>query len=145
MLLSVKLYMESDSNGKRKQFSKRALVATMVERPESHRRHPGLPDSIPDSANLGTRPSASRRDSMPVADDGILGQARRWLENCEANHPECRLSEASPLPLRILKVQYLNGAYHIRLIDNADTSEARGRYTALSYLWGPKKDVLRLL
>lgn len=132
MLLSVKLYMESNASGRRKQFSKRVLVATMLEQPESNGTHTGLLADMPTSANFGPHHSADGEDGMSDAHDGILGEARRWLENCQANHPECRLSETPLLHLRILKVQYCDGVYHIKLVDHMDTLEARGRYTALS-------------
>jgi hypothetical protein len=62
--------------------------------------------------------------------------ANRWLDECEAWHPNCKVSNvARTLPTRLLKVGRDNDP--IRLV-TSDTLPSNTRYTTLSHCWGLK-------
>lgn len=58
--------------------------------------------------------------------------ASYWLKNCLASHPECRGSEETFLPRRVVHI----GAKHtdIRLVEH--NSPTLGQYNCLSHCWG---------
>lgn len=70
--------------------------------------------------------------AVRILDSHSYQVASYWLENCLANHPECRVSEETFLPRRVIHI----GANHtdIRLAEH--NSPTLGRYNCLSHCWG---------
>lgn len=65
-------------------------------------------------------------------------RVNRWLDNCVANHPECRLSSGPSegnieLPTRVLDVGLESASGQVRLLESGGK---RGRWIALSHCWG---------
>ncbi|KAL9624908.1 MAG: hypothetical protein Q9160_000955 [Pyrenula sp. 1 TL-2023] len=72
----------------------------------------------------------------------LLRELGGWIEECEGNHPRCALSQEPKLPRRVIDVLPSGDASRIKLLENTDSP--RGRYVALSYVWGTRQ-TLRLL
>jgi hypothetical protein len=59
---------------------------------------------------------------------------RKWLEDCENNHPGCNKYKSSDRPSRILEIDPLASPTAVRLLSVAATP-FHGRYAALSHRW----------
>ncbi|KAH8761217.1 heterokaryon incompatibility protein-domain-containing protein [Diaporthe sp. PMI_573] len=75
----------------------------------------------------------------PVSTDTTdLWQLRRWIADCENNHPQCNSTGPAFLPSRLLDLSGLQNDNLIQLVETKelnDESEPK-RYLALSYCWG---------
>ena len=72
----------------------------------------------------------------------LLDGTKGWMQECEAKHPDCKLSRESQLPIRVFDVQARGDANKVRFVECNE--QQHGRYVALSYMWGTKP-TLRLL
>lgn len=63
---------------------------------------------------------------------GYLDPVQEWLEMCAVGHLECKTSNDSRLPTRVIDVGNA-GAEMIQLLE---TKENKGQYICLSYCWG---------
>lgn len=65
--------------------------------------------------------------------------AKRWLQNCVANHEKCPSLTSSPLPTRVLDVCPDFGLDKLRLYASKGEED---RYAALSYCWGGPQPIV---
>jgi hypothetical protein len=84
----------------------------------------------------------ARLQAPSANDDQCFELARRWLDDCRENHARCRLAYDSSLrpPTRLLDVGVnLDTKGDVRLVQGAS---CHGPYAALSYCWGPDRDLI---
>jgi hypothetical protein len=87
-----------------------------------------LADS-PASEMFITRPPISRNWSKDVSD-----LTRYWLDQCCLKHVSCSGTEEIQLPTRLLQI---SGTVEAPLVKLMETGGMKGRYCALSHMWGP--------
>ncbi|KAL6711828.1 hypothetical protein ACN47E_002871 [Coniothyrium glycines] len=76
-----------------------------------------------------------------------MQQARAWVSHCRRNHELCRTSlehvDITPLPTRLVYIQYLDGKWHasLKMTQNLHPSPATPeiQYATLSHAWGTQK------
>ncbi|KAH9909794.1 hypothetical protein F4778DRAFT_14888 [Xylariomycetidae sp. FL2044] len=61
-----------------------------------------------------------------------------WLQDCDENHPGCRVTKKFVLPTRLIDVGTARTG-GIRLIETREESLTTQRYAALSHPWGDRK------
>jgi hypothetical protein len=83
----------------------------------------------PASEMFITRPPISRNWSKDVSD-----LTRYWLDQCDLKHVSCPSTEEIQLPTRLLQISGTNESPLVRL---TETRGMKGRYCALSHMWGP--------
>lgn len=100
---------------------------------------------------LGTLPLSNdhllaRLQAWSAADDQCFKLARTWLDDCREHHSACRSAYDSSLrlPTRLLDVGVdIDPRGHtqtnVRLVQGAS---CEGPYVALSYCWGPDRDLI---
>ena len=95
-------------------------------------------------AEVANEGQETSNEEAALADpvNGLLEEAKRWMQECEDCHTDCALADASLLPTRILDVQALESVGSVKLAESTDGQ--RRRYIALSYVWGQER-FLRLL
>lgn len=102
-------------------------------------KHPGYPPAlpgIPQSINpLDDVFSGSPR--TPEAYEFI----RSCLQDCEANHPECNITDQE-LPTRLLDVQHEDAPEVMLVETGSELAEHTPTYIALSYCWGKGQSVM---
>jgi hypothetical protein len=84
----------------------------------------------------------ARLQAPSANDDQCFELARKWLDDCREHHAPCRLAYDSSLrpPTRLLDVgANLDTKGDVRLVHGAS---CRGPYAALSYCWGPDRDLI---
>lgn len=88
----------------------------------------------------------ARLQAWSAADDQCFKLARTWLDDCRENHSACQSAyDASlRLPTRLLDVGINIDTHHdtqtnVRLVQGAS---CEGPYAALSYCWGPDRDLI---
>ncbi|KXJ96587.1 hypothetical protein Micbo1qcDRAFT_170392 [Microdochium bolleyi] len=83
---------------------------------------------VPNPCGFVETPSFNNSAGSAAAVDTV----RRWLNNCETNHDNCRTSNEVPLPTRVLDV----GGPDPSVVALFSTQGAAGLYVCLSYCWG---------
>ncbi|KAI4231912.1 MAG: hypothetical protein LQ349_005304, partial [Xanthoria aureola] len=73
-------------------------------------------------------------DAGAVEDVYSLENLKQWMQECEKGHPNCALSQQPRLPMRVLDVLAPGESGRVKLLETFD--RPRGRYMALSYVWG---------
>lgn len=88
----------------------------------------------------------ARLQAPSATDDQCFELSRRWLEDCRDHHAACRLAYDSSLrlPTRLLDVGRDLGTQDstlssMRLVQG---QSCQGPYAALSYCWGPDRDLI---
>ncbi|KAK3950628.1 heterokaryon incompatibility protein-domain-containing protein [Pseudoneurospora amorphoporcata] len=72
--------------------------------------------------------------------DEAFAFIKSQLQECDANHPKCKVTNAKP-PTRLIDVQFSSPGY-VRLVETASLPKAvEVPYIALSYCWGVSKTV----
>lgn len=82
----------------------------------------------PTAWNIG----CGRNIKPSLEPSGYVPLIRKWLEDCEQNHPQCQWSEPKSLPTRVIDVGTSNET--MKLYISREREEAR--YVALSHCWG---------
>lgn len=70
-----------------------------------------------------------------VASGEALGAARRWLDECQTYHVNCRSVEDRHLPSKLLSIV----EDRVLLVDTAQVPGDK-QYVALSYCWGGEQE-----
>ncbi|KAK3369711.1 heterokaryon incompatibility protein-domain-containing protein [Lasiosphaeria ovina] len=69
--------------------------------------------------------------------DGRFNVIRTWIQQCQLNHPRCKLVRNVDLPTRLVKVD--SGTDAVRLVDAESLGNPTAiSYTALSHCWGTR-------
>lgn len=69
-------------------------------------------------------------------------ELKDWMKECEHHHAKCASSQQARLPTRVIDVLDFGATSHVKLREFAE--RPRGRYVALSYVWG-SNHTMRLL
>jgi Heterokaryon incompatibility protein (HET) len=69
-----------------------------------------------------------------VATDAAFELARNWLDECNKEHPSCRIPYQHIQPLRIIEIQWGDTKHEPKLRLETNTGDLR--YAALTYCWG---------
>lgn len=121
---------------------------TFTKKKASLSLHLQLSHSLTVYADLGTIPNSNDLDDR-TNKPRTLAQIRRWLTDCNKNHPRCgrRRNRPDSVPARLLDISQIdttpNDVARVRVVLTKDEG-VREPYATLSHRWGDSPDFLQL-
>ncbi|KAH0837400.1 hypothetical protein FOPE_04966 [Fonsecaea pedrosoi] len=73
------------------------------------------------------------------ASDTAFDLYKSWMSTCLDRHQACRRPDPHFMPTRLLEIGKINGKFRLKLCNSNKISP--GAYAALSYCWGPDKNL----